>query len=152
MDEILRQLSARLGIPLDQAESGAGALLSFLRENASQIDFQELLKSVPEAAAWMGMAPAAPGTAGHAGGNTAGTTADAGGLLGQAMGILGSFGGSAAGILSALSRSGLSPETAMRFVPELLGLLQGRAGGELIGRLAGSVPFLKDLLGGNRPS
>jgi len=148
MDEILRQLSARLGIPLDQAESGAGALLSFIRENASQIDFQELLKSVPEAAAWMGRAPAAAGTAG----STADNTSDIGGLLGQAMGMLGSFGGSAAGILTALSRLGLSPATALRFVPELLGLLQGRAGGDLIGRLAGSVPFLKDFLGGNRPS
>jgi hypothetical protein len=152
MDEILRQLSARLGIPLDLAESGAGALLSFIRENASQIDFQELLKSVPEAAAWMGRAPAAAGTADNTSGNASANTADIGGLLGQAMGILGGFGGSAAGILTTLSRLGLRPATALRFVPELLGLLQGKAGGDLIGRLAGSVPFLKDFLGGNRPS
>ncbi len=138
MDDILRELSSRLGIPLDQAQSGAGAVLDFLRENASQIDFQQLLKSVPEAAAWMGKA-AVPG----------GTT-DGGGLFGQVAGLLGSLGGSAAGVLAALSRLGLSPETAAKFVPEFLGLLQGKAGADLISRLAGSVPFLGEFLGGRR--
>jgi hypothetical protein len=142
MDDILRELSSRLGIPLDQAQSGAGAVLDFIRENASQMDFQQLLKSVPEAAAWLGNIPSntpAPG----------GTT-DGGGLFGQVTGLLGSLGGSAAGILTVLSRSGLSPEKAARFVPELLGLLQGKAGGDLIGRLAGSIPFIGEFLGGRR--
>lgn len=138
MDDILRELSSRLGIPLDQAQSGAAAVLNFIRENASQIDFQQLLQSVPEAAAWMGGTPASGGAT------------ESGGLLGQAMGLLGSFGGSAAGILTALSRSGLSPEAATRFVPELLGLLQGRTGGDLFARLAGSIPFFGEFLGANR--
>jgi hypothetical protein len=139
MDDILRELSSRLGIPLDQAQSGAGAVLDFIRENASQVDFQQLLKSVPEAASWLGNA-SAPG----------GTT-DGGGLFGQMAGLFGGIGGSAAGILTALSRLGLSPEAASRFVPELLGLLQGKAGADLIGRLAGSIPFLGEFLGGRRP-
>ena len=138
MDDILRELSSRLGIPLDQAQSGAGAVLDFIRENASQIDFQQFLKSVPEASAWLGNAPAP-------GGNT-----DGGGLLGQVAGLIGGLGGSAAGILTALSRSGLSPEAATRFVPELLGLLQGKAGADLIGRLVGSIPFLGEFLGRGR--
>lgn len=137
MDDILRELSSRLGIPLDQAQSGAGAVLDFIRENAPQMDFQQLLKSVPEAASWLGNAPAS------------GTT-DGGGLFGQVAGLIGGLGGSAAGILAALSRSGLSPEAAARFVPELLSLLQGKAGGDLIGRLAGSIPFIGEFLGGNR--
>ncbi len=140
MDDILRELSSRLGIPLDQARSGAGAVLDFIRENASQMDFQQLLKSVPEAAAWLGNTPSTPAS---------GTT-DGGGLLGQVAGLIGGLGGSAAGILTALSRSGLSPETAARFVPELLGLLQGKAGGDLIGRLVGSIPFIGEFLGGKR--
>ena len=138
MDDILRELSSRLGIPLDQAQSGAGAVLDFIRENASQIDFQQLLKSVPEAAAWLGNAP------------VSGDAAGGGGFLGQMAGLIGGLGGSAAGILTALSRSGLSPEAAARFVPELLGLLQGKAGGDLIGRLAGSIPFVGEFLGGGR--
>lgn len=139
MDEILRELSSRLGISLDQAQSGAGAVFDFIRENASQVDFQQLLKSVPEAAAWLGNVQASGGTT------------DGGGLFGQVAGLIGGLGGSAAGLLAALSRSGLSPETAARFVPELLGLLQGKAGGDLIGRLAGSLPFIGEFLGGRQP-
>ena len=146
MDDILRELSSRLGIPLDQAQSGAGAVLGFIRENASQVDFQQLLKSVPEAAAWLGNLPGkAPGAPAPAG-----TTDGGGGLLGQVAGLIGGLAGSAAGVLAALTRSGLSPDTAVRFVPELLGLLQGKAGGDLIGRLAGSLPFLGEILGGKR--
>jgi hypothetical protein len=141
MDDILRELSSRLGIPLDQAQSGAGAVLDFIRENASQMDFQQLLSSVPEAAAWLGNTPGAAASGGTAGG---------GGLLGQVAGLIGGLGGSAAGILTALTRSGLSPDAAARFVPELLGLLQGKAGGDLIGRLAGSLPFIGEFLGGRR--
>jgi hypothetical protein len=141
MDDILRELSSRLGIPLDQAQSGAGAVLDFIRENASQMDFQQLLSSVPEAAAWLGHTPGAAASGGTAGG---------GGLLGQVAGLIGGLGGSAAGILTALTRSGLSPDAAARFIPELLGLLQGKAGGDLIGRLAGSLPFIGEFLGGRR--
>jgi hypothetical protein len=139
MDDILRELSSRLGIPLDQAESAAGALLNFLRENASRMDFQQILNSVPEAASWMGR-------------TASGAAADSAGLFAQtAAGLFSSFAGSAGGMLTALSRSGLSPDAALRFVPELLGLLQQRMGNDLIGRLMESVPFLGDFLGGRRP-
>jgi uncharacterized membrane protein YeaQ/YmgE (transglycosylase-associated protein family) len=139
MDDILRELSSRLGIAFDQAESGAGALLSFIGENASQLDFQQLLNSVPEAASWMGKT-AMDGAM------------DGGGLFDQAAGLLGGFVGSASGVLTALSRSGLNPEAAFRFVPEMLGLLQERAGGDLISRLMGSIPVLGEFVGGRRPS
>jgi hypothetical protein len=136
MDEILRQLAERLGIQPDQAAMGAGALLSFIREHASQVDFQQLLNAVPEASAWLGKAPQGVGGA------------SGGGLLGNAAGVLGGFAGSAGGLLSALAQSGLGPEAVPRFVPELLGLLKERADPELVQRLVGSVPFLKEILGG----
>jgi hypothetical protein len=135
MDDILSQLAERLGILPGQAVTGAGALLNLIRENASRVDFEQLLKAVPEASSWMGTAATAAAQGGAAAG---------GGLAG----LLGGLAGSAGGLLSALAQSGLSPETATRFVPELLGLLRERADPELIQRLAGSVPFLKDILSG----
>ena len=56
MDEILSQLTASLGSHPGQTEVGAGALLNLIREHASQGDFDQLLKAVPEAAQWMGRA------------------------------------------------------------------------------------------------
>jgi hypothetical protein len=135
MDDILSQLAERLGILPGQAATGAGALLNLIRESASRVDFEQLLKAVPEASSWMGTAATATAQGGAAAG---------GGLAG----LIGGLAGSAGGLLSALAQSGLGPETATRFVPELLGLLRERADPELIQRLAGSVPFLKDLLAG----
>jgi hypothetical protein len=138
MDDILSQLAERLGILPGQAATGAGALLNLIRENASRVDFEQLLKAVPEASSWMGTAATVAAQGGAAAG---------GGLVGGVAGLLGGLAGSAGGLLSALAQSGLSPETATRFVPELLGLLRERDP-ELVQRLAGSVPFLKDILSG----
>jgi hypothetical protein len=141
MDELLRQLAERLGIPTDQAAVGAGALLNLIRENASRIDFEQLLKAVPEASNWMGTAASAAQGGGAASG---------GGLLGEIGSLIGSLTGGAAGgmggLLSALAHSGLSPDKLAQFVPELLSLLQQRGGADLLQRLAGSVPFLRDFL------
>jgi hypothetical protein len=139
MDDILSQLAERLGILPGQAATGAGALLNLIRENASRVDFEQLLKAVPEASSWMGTAATAAAQGGAAAG---------GGLVGGVAGLIGGLAGAAGGLLSALAQSGLGPETATRLVPELLGLLRERADPELIQRLAGSVPFLKDILAG----
>ena len=141
MDDILSQLAERLGILPGQAATGAGALLNLIRENASRVDFEQLLKAVPEASSWMGTAA----TAAAAGDRS---REPGGGLVGGVAGLIGGLAGSAGGLLSALAQSGLNPETATRFAPELLGLLRKRADPELIQRLAGSVPFLKDILSG----
>lgn len=145
MDDIIRQLAGQLGIKPDQAESGAGAVMNLIRENASKVDFQELLGAVPQAKAWMGKAAQPDG--------------EDGGLLGQAAGLLGALGGSGAGgagggiagiagLLATLGKAGLSAETVAKFVPALLEILQSKAGREVIERLAGQVPALQALLGG----
>src|SRR4051794_9623860 len=117
MDEILRQLAERLGIPTDQAAVGAGSLLNLIREHASQLDFEQLLRAVPEASNWMGTAASAA---------QGGRPAAGGGLLGEIGGLIGSLTGGATGgmgsLLSALAHSGLSPDKLTQFVPELLAL------------------------------
>jgi hypothetical protein len=137
MDDIIKTLAAQLGIGAGQAEAGAGAILKLIREQAANADFQQLLQAVPGASQWMGKATEVAG-------------GDGGGLLGQAAGILGGLtgGGNLAEAIAALAKSGIGPETAMQFVPKLLELLQSKAGADLVGRLASSVPFLKDALGG----
>ncbi|HET9227525.1 MAG TPA: hypothetical protein VFR31_12715 [Thermoanaerobaculia bacterium] len=54
-----------------------------------------------------------------------------------------------AGALATLGKAGLDPETVSRFIPQFLELLKSKAGQDLIARLAESVPFLKDLAGGD---
>jgi hypothetical protein len=147
MDEILSQLTASLGSHPGQTEVGAGALLNLIREHASQGDFDQLLKAVPEAAQWMGKAAnvaAAPQSTPEPGEPGAG-------LFGEIAGVIGSLtGGSTTGVgglLSVLTHSGLSLETLTALVPQLLGLLEQRGGSDLLQRIAAAVPMLRDFLG-----
>lgn len=137
MDDIIKTLAAQLGIGAGQAEAGAGAILKLIREQAANADFQQLLKSVPGASQWMGKASEVASSGG-------------GGLLGQAAELIGGLTGSGnlAEAIGALGKSGIGPDTAARFVPMLLQLLQSKAGADLVGRLASSVPFLKEALDG----
>jgi hypothetical protein len=143
MDELLQQLVDQLGTHPGQTEVGAGALLNLIREHASQVDFAQLLRAVPEASQWMGTAAAAQtGTAPGGGG---------GGLLGELGGLIGGLTGSSGGVgglLSALAHSGLSADKLMQLVPALLSLLQQRGGADLLQKVAGSVPMLQEILGG----
>jgi hypothetical protein len=149
MDEILRQLVEQLGTHPGQTEVGAGALLSLIREHASQVDFEKLLRAVPEASKWMGTAAAAQAAGAAPAPGDAG-----GGLLGELGGLIGGLTGSTGGIgglLSALAHSGLSPDKLMQLVPTLLALLQQRGGTDLLQRIASSVPMLREILGGAAP-
>ncbi|HSN86288.1 MAG TPA: hypothetical protein VL025_05985, partial [Thermoanaerobaculia bacterium] len=72
------------------------------------------------------------------------------GLFGPAAQLIGGLTGSSnlAEAVSALGKTGIGPDAAARFVPELLRLLQSQAGADLVGRLASSVPFLGQAMGG----
>lgn len=136
-DNIIKNLAAQLGIGVDQAQAGVGAVLKIISEQASRTDFNQLLSSVPEAAQWMTQASAAAAQTG-------------GSLLGQAAQLVGGLTGSAGlgDAVAALGRSGIGPDMVGRFVPSVLQLLQTQAGADLIERLVAPVPFLREALGG----
>ncbi|MFL6236641.1 MAG: DUF2780 domain-containing protein [Thermoanaerobaculia bacterium] len=145
MDELLRQLVNQLGTHPGQTEVGAGALLNLIREHASQVDFEQLLRTVPEASKWMGTAAAAQASPAAPGGD------GGGGLLGELGGLIGGLTGSSGGVgglISALAHSGLSADKLMQLVPMVLSLLQQRGGSDLVAKAAGSVPMLQEILGG----
>jgi len=135
MDDFIKTLTAQLGIGAEQAQAGVGAILKMISEQASRADFQQLLNAVPEAAQWMSQATA---TAAQAGGS----------LLGQAAQMLGGLTGNANLAQAMAAFSSLGPDTAARFVPSVLQLLQAQAGADLIERLVAPIPFLRDALGG----
>jgi Protein of unknown function VcgC/VcgE (DUF2780) len=141
MDDIIRELSTRLGLSPDQAAAGAGAILKTLQDNVAQADFQKLLQQVPQAQAWIGRVVA--------GGPSEGGT----GLLGMAGGLLGSLGAGGTSSLgelaTLLSRNGLSLDTATRLGPALIDLLGNRVDPGLIERLVSSIPGLGSVLSGS---
>lgn len=137
MDDVIKNLAAQLGIGVEQAQAGVGAILKIIGEQASRADFQQLLNTVPGAAQWMGQATTAAAGAG-------------GGILDQAAQILGGLTGNTnlAEAIAALGKSGIGPDMAGRFVPAVLQLLQAQAGADLVERLVAPVPFLREALSG----
>lgn len=144
MDDIIRQLSGRLGLDPDQAAAGAGAVFKTIQDNVAGGDFQKLLQQLPQVKSWMGKAEAGTGAGGP---DTGG-----GGLLGMAGGLLGGLGAGGAGSLGELAtllgKNGLSLETASKLLPVLMDLLKDRVDPALIEKLVSSVPALQGLLGG----
>jgi uncharacterized protein (DUF2267 family) len=140
MDDIIRELSARLGLSPDQAAAGAGAIFKTIQDNVAPADFQKLLQQVPQAQAWIGRVAAGGASEGGSG------------LLGMAGGLLGGLGAGGSGSLgelaALLSRNGLSLDTAARLGPALFDLLGNRVDPGLIERLLSSVPGLGSVLGG----
>lgn len=135
MTDIISQLSSQLGIPTDQATAGAGAIMTLIKDQAPDGDFQELVQAVPDASNWIGKAAPGPGSG-----------SGIGGMVGGLMGGLG--GGGAAGLIGLLGQSGISGGTAAKFLPLFLNLIKGQAGNALFGKILGAVPMLKEAAGG----
>lgn len=149
MNDVLGRIAAQLGMSPDQAQAGAGSVFQLIRESASKMDFDQLVQAVPQASSWMKKA------AGVQAAPAATPLGGLGDLLGQATEMFGGGSGGAGGglagvgqVIAVLSKLGIDPDTAAKFLPMLLQFLQSKAGADLLGRLAGSVPFLKEVLAG----
>jgi hypothetical protein len=147
MSDILGQIAAQLGLSPAQAQAGAGSVFQLIRESAAKVDFDQLLQAVPQASSWMKKA------AGVQAAPAATPLGGLGDLLGRATEMFGG-GGGAGGlgglgqVISVLTKAGIDPDTAAKFLPMLLQFLQSKAGADLLARLSQSVPFLKELQGG----
>lgn len=142
MQDIISSLAQQFGLRPEQVQVGAGVVLQLLQEKAGGGDFRDLLARLPGAQAWLEQARLLPQQAGQAGS----------GLLGQASNLLGAVTGQGqsglAGILGQLEGAGFDPRTAAQFVPALLGQFKDAAGGDVLGKVLGQVPGLKDAGGG----
>lgn len=139
MSDIISELAGQFGIPSAVAESAAGSVLKFVRQEAGNGDFQQLLAAVPQIQGWMAKADAGAAASGS------------GGLLGQLGGLAAGLGGEAggiAGLLATLQHTGLKPEMIAQFAPALLQKLSAHVDPALIAKILESVPALKGL-GGN---
>ncbi len=130
-----------LGLSEDAARSATAGILDFVGKNAGRADFQELVGKVPGAAELMQQGAAATSGGSDGGGGLLG------GLAGMASSALGGNLGAGAGLLGMLQNSGLDAGKAASFVPLLAGFLREKAGADLVNRVLGSVPALKQFLG-----
>ncbi len=132
MMDFIQKATTEFGIDAGAAKSAAGGILNMVKDNADKADFGSLMDKMPDLKSVM------TGGAGAGGG--------VGGLLGKVGGMLGGGAGSALSVAGVFEKSGLSMDKAGGFVSMPFGWIKGKVGGDLVGRLLGSVPQLKSLI------
>lgn len=141
MQDQIKAWAAKFGVTPQQVETGIGVVLGFIQSKVPAAQFQQLQGLMPAASQWIQKAGTLPAAAGAGGG----------GLLGMASGLLGKAGagaGELTAVLGKLQSAGFKPDTAMQFVPQVLGQIKSAAGPDTFDKLLANVPALKGALGG----
>ncbi len=129
----VKMAAQQLNAPEDATKQATGGVLDVIKSQVASGDFQELLAKVPGAEGLVGAA--APAAAGGGGG--------LGGMLGSAMSALGGEkAAGAAGLIAAITSSGIGAGKAPDFMSMLVDYLKKQAGEALMKKIMGQVPGL----------
>ena len=138
MDELIQQLTAKLGIDESVATNATGKAMALVKEHAGSDLFDKISSAIPGAS-----------EAAKQGGEAA--ASDGGGMLGKLAGMASeALGGSAGGGLelgAALSGAGLDSDQIGSFVSMIIEFLKDKVGDEVMDQVLGKFPLLKTLMG-----
>ena len=139
MQQFIETITSKLGISESVASSATGNVLDFVKENVGGSDFSSLLEKLPGASDLVGKSAeeAAPDTGGGL----------MSGLSKVASSVVGGQAGDAANLMGKLQESGLDAEQSGSFVTQIMGFIKDKAGSDLVEKLAGQIPLLKQFLG-----
>lgn len=139
IDELVKLVTQRLGIPEETAEQAVGVVLSLLKDPAV---------NASAANSVFGSIPGAEDLANRFtdGGGSSSGGGLVGGLLNQGAGLLGGQAGDMLSAAAAFKSTGLSTDQLADMVPLVQGFFSEKAGGEVATQLFSSVPALKSLL------
>jgi hypothetical protein len=136
IQDFIQLAAGKLDLGEDVARSATGGLLDFAQKKVPASEFQNLMKELPGAEGLLG------GSAGSAGG---------GGLLGGvaklAGGALGGKLGTTAGLVAALTGSGLDASKVAGFASEFVSFAKANVSPDLLRRILDAVPDLKRAAG-----
>ena len=137
MDELIQQLTSKLGIDASVAKGATEKAMAMVKEHVGDDIFSKISSAIPGAsdAASQGAAPASGG----------------GGMLGKLAGMASSaLGGSAGGgleLASSLTSAGVGTDKLGGFVSMLVEFIKEKAGKEVMDQVLAKFPMLKTLIG-----
>ncbi len=151
IEQFIEQAAGKYGIDAGTARSLTGSVVSMLRKDGDDADFEAVAEQVPgldavadEAEA--GEAEAAPASGGFGGAlGLGGLGGGLGGLAGMAAKAVG--GGGAMDLIQKFTGAGLSMDSAGDFVQMLVKFLKDKAGEGVINQITAKVPMLAKFLG-----
>lgn len=141
MDELIQQLTSKLGIDPSVAGNATNKAMAMLKEHAGDDLFGKISSAVPGAseAATQGAAEEGPDAGG--GGGMLGK------LAGMASSALGGSAGSGLELGAVLSGAGLTTDQLGGFVSTVVEFLKDKVGDEVMEQVLAKFPVLKSLLG-----
>ncbi|MFK8113775.1 MAG: DUF2780 domain-containing protein [Rubripirellula sp.] len=139
MDELIKQLTAKLGIDESVANAATGKAMALVKEHAGEDLFSKISSAIPGAGEVADQGAAEP--AGEEGGGMLG------GLMGMASSALGGSAGEALGIGKDLSSAGLEASQIGGFASMVVEFLKEKVGDEVMEQILAKVPMLKSLMG-----
>lgn len=140
MDELIQQLTAKLGIDESVAKAATGKAMAMVKENVGEDLFGKIASAVPGA-----------GDVAEAGASTPTPSEGGGGMLGSlasmASSALGGSAGSGLELGAALGDAGLPTDQMGSFVKMVIDFLKDKVGDEVMEQVLAKFPMLKTLVG-----
>ncbi|MEZ6089792.1 MAG: DUF2780 domain-containing protein [Pirellulaceae bacterium] len=140
MDELLHQLSDRLGIDLSTAQGVTGKAMSMIKQNVDASTYRQLSSSIPGLDSIIRAEETQTSDTGGGGGLM-------GKLAGMASSMLGGSAGNALEMGAALTAKGLPTDKLGEFVQMLIAFIKDKAGDSVLEQVYAKYPMLKSLLG-----
>lgn len=140
MDELIEQLTSKLGIDASTAKSATGKTLKALEDNVGGDLFSKISSSIPG----VGDLISQFGESGSQG--SAGGSSMLGKLAGMASSMLGEKAGSGLELGTTLAEAGLKPEKLGSFLTMIMDFIKDKAGAEVVDQVLEKFPMLKMLL------
>lgn len=142
MSDLVNELTTHTGLSPEMVQKGLGALLSFIKTQLGEENFDKLKTSLPEASALTSRYESEP--APEAAAPAQGSLFDV--VSGLAGKLLGGKAGEGIDLLSALSKLGFKPEQIESFLPKALELIKTHLSPELVQKLLAALPMVAKFL------
>jgi Protein of unknown function VcgC/VcgE (DUF2780) len=139
MSDLVNELTTRTGISPDLVQKGLGALLSFLKKELGEENFNKLQASIPDASRLTSQHESSPESAPAQGGLFEMVS-------GLASKLLGGQAGAGADLLSSFSKLGFKPEQIEAFLPKALELIKSHISPELLQKIIAAIPAITKFL------
>ncbi|MGB7323649.1 MAG: DUF2780 domain-containing protein [Rubripirellula sp.] len=141
MDELIAQLTGKLGIDESVANAATGKALAMVKQHAGDDLFGKIASAIPGASEAAESGAVANEPAGGGGGGMLGK------LAGMASGALGGSAGGGLELGAALSSAGIESDKMGGFMTTVIAFLKEKAGSEVMDQVLAKFPMLKTLLG-----
>jgi len=135
MDELIKQLTAQVGIDPATANQGVASVMSLLKKEGGSELFGKIAAAIPGASAAADSAPDPTTTGGGAG------------LLGSVMGMLGGSAGKSFALAAALKAIGIQEDKLPAFASTVINFIKEKVGPDVAMQLLAKLPMLKQLVG-----